>query len=232
MATTFANHATLALELADGRADQQRVALLEDRDRIARDLHDHVIQRLFASGLSVQSIASSLGSDPRGLRLAQIVSDIDDTISQIRTSIFELRGPLGPETGTARSQLLAVVAEVSPLLGFDPQVRFGGPIDSVVPDELVLDLTAVLREALTNVARHARATRVELEITATAGEVTLSVVDNGIGLGDTSRRSGLANLSGRAEQRGGSLVLAAATPPDRSPLIKKGTRLQWTVPIN
>ncbi len=173
MATTFANHATLALELADGRADQQRVALLEDRDRIARDLHDHVIQRLFAAGLSVQSIASSLGSDPRGLRLAQIVSDIDDTISQIRTSIFELRGPLGPETGTARSQLLAVVAEVSPLLGFDPQVRFGGPIDSVVPDELVLDLTAVLREALTNVARHARATRVELEITATAGEVYL-----------------------------------------------------------
>jgi len=230
MATTFANHAAIALELADARTDQQRIVLLEERDRIARDLHDHVIQRLFAIGLTVQSVASTLGSDDRATRLARVVSDIDETIRQTRTSIFQLRGPLGPETGSVRAQLLAVVAEVSPLLGFDPEVRFSGPIDAVVPGNVTDDLVAVLREGLTNTGRHASARRVEVEVTATISELTMSIADDGIGIGAAERRSGLANLRQRAEQRGGSFVYAAGDLQSAQ-LNHEGTRLQWTIPL-
>jgi signal transduction histidine kinase len=230
MAMTFANHAALALELADARDDQQRVVLLEDRDRIARDLHDHVIQRLFAAGLTVQSVASGLGASELAGRLSRVVSDLDETIRQIRTSIFQLRGPLGPQTGTLRTSLLAVVAEATPLLGFEPRVRFTGPIDAVVPDAVVDDIVAVLREALSNVARHANASRADVEVTASATDVAIEVTDDGVGIGDASRRSGLANLRLRAERHGGTLELTHATPRDGHP-IAKGTRLRWTIPL-
>jgi signal transduction histidine kinase len=230
MAMTFANHAALALELADARSDQQRLVLLEDRDRIARDLHDHVIQRLFATGLAVQSMASSLGTDQRAARLEQVVTDLDETIRQIRTSIFELRGALGPQTGTVRARLLAVVAEITSLLGFQPQVAFTGPIDSVVGDAVGDDLVAALREALTNAARHARASRVQVEVTATADELCLNVTDDGVGLGDTPRRSGLANLRQRAERHGGSLTVGSGAP-DNQPPIQEGTSVRWTIPL-
>jgi signal transduction histidine kinase len=230
MATIFANHAAVALELADARADQQHMMLLEDHDRIARDLHDHVIQRLFAAGLSVQSVASGLPADEPAARLTRVVSDIDETIRQIRTSIFQLHGPLGPETGTVRTRVLAVAGEVSPLLGFEPQVRFTGPIDAVVPEPIVDDLVAVLREALTNAARHAHASRVEVDVAATTTELSLEVTDDGVGISDTHRRSGLANLRQRAEQHGGSLILAKGLPKNTHP-IQEGTRLRWTTPL-
>jgi signal transduction histidine kinase len=230
MATTFANHAALALELADARNDQQRIVLLEDRDRIARDLHDHVIQRLFAIGLSVQSVASALGVDERAIRLDRVVSDLDETIRQTRTSIFQLRGPLGPETGTVRARLLAVVGEVSPVLGFEPQVRFSGPIDAVVPEPIVEDLVAVLREGLTNAARHARASRVDVDVSASNGELSMDVADDGVGISDTQRRSGLANLRERAERHGGALVLMKGISSPERPS-QDGTRLRWTIPL-
>ena len=231
MANTFANHAAVALELADARTDQQRVVLLEDRDRIARDLHDHVIQRLFAAGLTVQSVASGLGPDGRATRLSRVVSDLDETIRHIRTSIFQLRGPLGPETGTVRTQMLAVVAQLAPLLGFDPQVRFTGPIDAVVPEPIVDDLVAVLREALTNTARHARATRVDVDVTASSTELSIDVTDDGVGIGDTERRSGLANLRQRAERHGGALILTRNASYETPP-IQEGTRVRWTIPLS
>jgi signal transduction histidine kinase len=233
MATTFANHASIALELADARTDQQRIVLLEDRDRIARDLHDHVIQRLFAIGLTVQSVAGSMGTDERQTRLSRVVSDIDETIRQTRTSIFQLRGPLGPETGTVRTRLLAVVGEVSSLLGFVPGLSFGGPIDAVVPESVVEDVVAVLREGLSNVARHAEAGRVHVDVTASPTELSIDMTDDGLGIGDTERRSGLANLRQRAEQHGGTLTLAPGrtTGDDRSPTDHEGTRLQWTIPL-
>ena len=230
MASTFADHAAVSLELADARTHQQRIALLEDRDRIARDLHDHVIQRLFAVGLTVQSVASGLGEDSRAARLDRVVSDIDETIRQTRTSIFQLRGPLGPETGTVRARLLSVAAEVGLLLGCHPQLRFRGPVDAVVPEPVVEDLVAVLREALTNTARHAGARNVEVDVLASTVELTLVVSDDGTGLGGSTRRSGLANLRHRAEQHGGTLVLAAATEHPEPPA-NEGTRLTWTIPL-
>ncbi|MFN2519031.1 MAG: GAF domain-containing protein [Jatrophihabitantaceae bacterium] len=230
LATTFSNHAALALELADARADQQRVVLLEDRDRIARDLHDHVIQRLFAAGLTVQSVAAALPRDDRAERLERAVLGIDETIRQIRTSIFQLRGQLGPETGTVRTRLLGVIAEVAPLLPFEPRLVFIGPVDSVIPESVVDDLVAVTREALTNLARHALASHADVSLTASATEARLEVIDDGVGIGDTERRSGLANLRQRAEQLAGTLVIDPTTPQDSSSL-RKGTHLRWTVPL-
>ncbi|MEO6703037.1 MAG: GAF domain-containing protein [Jatrophihabitantaceae bacterium] len=230
MATTFANHAAIALELADARADQQRVVLLEDRDRIARDLHDHVIQRLFAAGLSVESIAAAEADRAVGRRLGLVVTDIDDTIRQIRMSIFQLRGPLVATTSRARAELLAVAAEVSPLLGFDPQLSFTGPVDAVTRDDLVPDLTAVVREALTNAARHAQASMARVEVRATGNDLTVEITDDGVGVGAVSRRSGLDNLRRRAEQHGGSFELISPVA-DPSPTAGKGTYLRWRIPI-
>ncbi|MGI8697493.1 MAG: GAF domain-containing protein [Mycobacteriales bacterium] len=230
MATTFANHAAVALELADVRADQERIALLEDRDRIARDLHDHVIQRLFGAGLTVESIAAGLGTDARADRLSRVVEDIDETIRQIRTSIFQLRGPLGPQTGAVRARLLAVAAEVTPLLGFEPRVGFAGPVDAVIPHAVLDDLVAVVREALTNVARHAGASEVGVDVSAGHGELAIELTDDGAGIGDTQRRSGLANLRERAEHYGGGLVISSPLPPLR-PGKEGGTTLRWTIPL-
>ncbi|MGI8666611.1 MAG: GAF domain-containing sensor histidine kinase, partial [Jatrophihabitans sp.] len=252
MAATFANHAAVAVELADARADQQRIALLEDRDRIARDLHDHVIQRLFGAGLTVESIAAGLGGDIRSQRLGQVVTDIDDTIRQIRTSIFQLRGPLGPQTGTVRARLLEVVAEVSALLPRPPELSLAGPIDAVVSLPVSDELVAVVREALTNVARHARASRVEIRLAVQADQLCLQITDDGVGIGAVTRRSGLANLTRRAVLAGGSLVITSPYPPappaggdaagsdaagsdaagSDAAGSEGGTSLQWTIPLS
>ncbi len=223
VATTFAGHAAVALELSDARADQQKMLLLEDRDRIARDLHDHVIQRLFAVGLSVQSVAGSVREAATRERLARVVTDVDDTIRQIRTTIFELRGSTGVG-GTIRTRLLDVIGETRPVLGFDPHVRFSGPVDSAVPEELVDDVTAVLREALTNVARHAQATSVNVEITATVSRIDVTIEDDGIGTSGDGARSGLANLERRAIEHAGSLEVLPAPGG--------GTALRWSVPFS
>jgi signal transduction histidine kinase len=234
MATTFANHAAVALELADARADQQRVLLLEDRDRIARDLHDHVIQQLFAAGLSVQSVAGTLGGDARSQRLERVVSGIDETIRQIRTTIFQLRGPLGPQTGTVRARLLGVLAELAPVLGFDPHVEFDGPVDSLVPESVVDDLVAVVRVALSNVARHAQAGRASVRLATDPTTLALEVRDDGVGVREGRLRSGLANLQRRAERLGGTLRVEPAQPDGSTdePDPRPGTRLTWTIPLH
>ncbi len=229
MATTFANHAAVALELADARADQQRMVLLEDRDRIARDLHDHVIQRLFAAGLSIESVAAGLGPGANGERLAQVVGDIDDTIRQIRTSIFQLRGPLVPHTASLRSTLLEVAAEIAEPLGFAPRVSFAGPVDAVVPAAVLDDIVAVVREGLTNVVRHAQASRADVDVSATGAEVTVEVTDDGVGVGAAERRSGLANLRERAARHGGEFVITSPLPAPSE--TERGTNLRWTIPL-
>ena len=231
MATTFANHAAVALELADARADRERITLLEDRDRIARDLHDHVIQRLFGAGLTVESVAAGLGEDPRAPRLAQVVDDIDETIRQIRTSIFQLRGTLGPHSGAVRAHLLVIVAELAPLLGFSPRVDFSGPIDALVSEAVLDDVSAVVREGLANIARHAHAGSATVRLHAARGQLALEIADDGVGVGDTARRSGLANLDIRAESRAGSCTLTSPTRRGASGDEEGGTRLLWTIPL-
>lgn len=221
MATGFANQASVALELARARADQQRAALLDERERIAADLHDHVIQRLFASGLSLQALAATLGPGRTTDRVLATVADLDATISQIRTAIFALQQAPQTTPGGLRARLLDVVGDVTPALGFAPAVRFSGLLDTL-PAELTDDLLAVVREALTNTARHAHATTVEVDLTATVDRLILDVRDDGSGIGDTTRRSGLANLRHRAEHHGGTLTVHSGSD---------GTRLVWTVPL-
>ncbi len=222
MAEVFANHAAIARELVAARAAQQRLAVLEDRARIARDLHDHVIQRLFAAGLSVQSAATVLGDSEIGLRLDRIVADIDDTIRRIRTSIFQLDSVDSIGSG-ARAAVLAVVGQVTPILGFEPAVRFDGPVDTMVPDEVLQDIRAVVGEALTNVVKHADATEATVQLSVADGALTITVLDNGIGRGPSSRRSGLANLQRRAEHLNGTLEIEAAHTG--------GTTLRWIIPM-
>ncbi|SNT60863.1 Histidine kinase-like ATPase domain-containing protein [Asanoa hainanensis] len=223
MAASFANQAALAIELAEARAEQQRVAMLHERERIAADLHDHVIQRLFAAGLSLQGVAVQVGASPTADRIVQVIDDLDTTISQIRTTIFQLQRQPGTAASSIRARLLDIATQVTPALGFEPGVRFSGVIESQVPDDLVDDLEAVLREALTNVARHAQATSAEVEFTVTTDAVTLVVRDDGRGIGESTRSSGLGNLRARAQRRGGTLAISAFQP--------SGTRLCWSVPL-
>ena len=219
MATAFANHASIALELVETRRDQQRMLLLEDRARIARDLHDHVIQQLFAAGMGIQGVAAGL-DEPRADQLEEVVGRVDEAIRQIRSSIFQLT----PHRfgGHLRTAVMEVVAEVTPVLGFSPDVSFSGPVDILSDPRLTGDVAAVVREGLTNIARHACATRAQVTVSGNAGEMTVCVTDDGVGLGDTGRRSGLDNIRRRAEQRSGSLAVEDAAP---------GTRITWSASV-
>lgn len=221
MATTFANHAALALELASARADQQRMMLYDDRARIARDLHDHVIQQLYASGLTIQGVVARLGDHPGVERLEEVIGSLDDAIGQIRASIFQLR--LQDRSGL-RATVTGVVAQLRQTFGFDPHVRFDGPVDSVSDAALGDDVAAVVREALTNVARHSGASTARLEVLASRDALCVSVADDGAGLTGSKRRSGLANLRSRAERRGGALQLGEG-------IDGRGLAVTWTVPL-
>ena len=220
IAESFANQAALALELSDSRADQQRLTLLEDRDRIARDLHDHVIQRLFATGLSIQAASSMVANSEVNARLQRSVDDLDETIKQIRTSIFQLRD--AAEEFSLRSSVLQVVEQAAAVFGFTPRVQFNGPLDTVAQSDLVDDVQAVAREALTNAGKYAHATEIVVEVTANNSHLVIAVIDNGTGMANTKRRSGIANLKTRAEYRACSLTFTNRR--------EGGTELRWTVP--
>lgn len=220
MAATFAGQAAIALELSETRADQQRLGVLEDRDRIARDLHDHVIQRLFAAGLSLQSVAASVNDEAVNHRLGHTVDELDETIRQIRSTIFALHEDPSP---SLRGTALAVVDQLAPLLPARPDLQLVGPLDTIADDAIIADVEAVLRESLTNFAKHAQAAHIRVQVQADKQRLDLTVIDNGIGLGQSIRRSGLANLNRRAERHGGYL--------DVSDSPEGGLRLQWSIPI-
>ncbi len=221
MAGTFAGQAAIALELNDARAVQQRLGVLEDRDRIARDLHDHVIQRLFAAGLSLQSIAATVEDDTLHERLSRTVGELDETIRQIRTKIHELQED---SSQSLRGTALAVVDQLAPLLPARPDLSLIGSLDSISDEAIIADVEAVLRESLTNVTKHAHATQVRVRIQAGKQRLHLTVIDNGVGLGHSTRRSGLANLSRRAERQGGYLEVGDS--------VEGGLRLRWSIPIS
>ncbi|MEY9952497.1 GAF domain-containing protein [Leifsonia sp. EB34] len=220
-AVTFARQGAIAMELAAARADRERVVLLEDRARIARDLHDHVIQQLFGAGLELQSVQSALGPGRLADRIDGTVKSLDDAIAQIRTAIFSLSRQQGPAE-SLRHRLLDIVQEVGEALPRPATVSFSGPVDLVADAELADDVAAFVREGLTNVIRHASAATATVEVVATADEITVDVADDGRGIGETSRRSGLANLSERAERRAGALEVES-TP--------RGTRLRLRLPV-
>ena len=227
-AMAFGEQAALAIGLTQARAEHERLALLEERDRIGRDLHDLVIQRLFATGMVLQG-AQRLTSDPSvSERVSRAVNELDQTIREVRSTIFALHD--ASEGGGLRSQVLQEVAAGSNALGFEPTVRFDGPIDSTVSDDVREHVIAALREALSNAARHAEATQVRVSLSVESDEVVLIVTDNGLGLSEAqSRRSGLANLAGRAEVSGGRFTIEPV--PDQHGGAR-GTRVVWRAPTS
>lgn len=220
--TTFAEQAALAIELFEQRRTAESVLVYEERERIARNLHDLVIQRLFATGMGIENATRMIGVDPKTAsgRLSRAVDDIDATIREIRSTIFALQNTDANPRGL-RSRVLDVVSESSAALGFEPSVHFAGLIDTNVPVDVSDDLLAVLREALANVARHARATSCAVQVEV-GEDVVLEVADDGVGLPDSGRRSGLANLAERARKLGGSFTTTADGT---------GTSLRWQVPV-
>ncbi|MET9624717.1 GAF domain-containing protein [Streptomyces sp. NPDC006464] len=222
----FAGQTALALELADRRRAAEQVVLLEDRDRIARDLHDLAIQRLFATGMTLQSAQRFVDHPEATERLGRAVDDLDATIKIIRSTIFGLRGQ-GDERQPRKLRARAVraVDTAGAALGFTPGLRMEGLLDTDVPTEVADAAPAVIGEALTNVARHARARRADVAVVVGGGTLTVTVSDDGIGMPAGGRRSGLRNLAERAERLGGRLSLAANGPEGR------GTVLEWQVPL-
>ena len=221
MVVTFASQAGIALELAEHRRQAERVAVFEDRDRIARDLHDVVIQRLYATGMSLQGATSLISSPEVALRVSTAVDALDETIKEIRTSIFALQTRQDAKPPRLRAQILQAVDEMTEVLGFPPGVILEGLLDDV-PEEVGEHLLSVLREALSNAARHSGASRVDVRVRA-AADLSLTVRDNGSGIKDTGRRSGLANLDQRALNLGGTFRI--------TPAAGGGTELDWRVPL-
>ncbi|MEV7011385.1 GAF domain-containing sensor histidine kinase, partial [Streptosporangium sp. NPDC051022] len=220
---SFAGQAAIALELAETRMDAERLGLLEDRDRIARDLHDVVIQRLFAVAMTLMSTVRLVDRPEASSRLQNAIDELDGTIRQIRSTIFALQTPQQDRESGLRAQIVGLVEGARGHLGFMPGLEMEGRLDSEVPAEAGEHLLAVLREALSNVVRHARASKAEVRAEAAGGRLTLVVTDNGVGLPADGRRSGLRNLQERAERLGGSFTLD--TPP------QGGTQLVWSVPL-
>jgi len=214
----FAGQAAVTLDREQARADREAVLVLSERERIARDLHDVVIQRLFGIGLSLQTAASLAIHPEVGVRTRQAVEDLDATIRAIRSAIFELRSSAAD---SIRAQLRFTADWAAKNLGFRPTLRLDGPIDTTVPPEIAADLIAVVVEALSNVVRHSAATAVDVSVSAGVDRVTAIVADNGRGGAVAS--GGLANLQGRAEQRGGEFSVVSA--------VGDGTTLVWSVPL-
>ena len=218
MAASFAAHAAVAMELARARANQVRLAQAEDHERIAGDLHDHVIQELFALGMKLQGHAAR--SDPATAeRVNGYIETLDEVIKKIRASIFGLQQPCQTPIGL-RARLMEIIDDHASQLGFTASAIFTGPPGPEPDETLAHDILAVTREALSNCARHAHATAVTISLALQDGLITLDITDNGRGLGTPARSSGLASMRRRAENHGGTFLI---TVP-----VGGGTQLTWT----
>lgn len=205
-------------ELAAARAAGE---VLADRERMARDLHDRVIQRIFGAALMLQG-SVSLASHPQlAARIEAVIHELDLSIAEIRAAIFTLQRAASDPVGL-RAEVLDLVSGAAQGLGFTPTVSFFGPVDTVVPAGVAADVLAVAREALSNMTRHAHATAGEVKLSADS-ELTLEVIDNGRGMGETTRRSGLRNLRERAAALGGAFEVSSEPGA--------GTTLVWRVPL-
>jgi signal transduction histidine kinase len=222
LVTSLAAAAGVAIDNARLHERLAEMALYADRERIARDLHDTVIQRLFAIGLVLQGLSHLVDPPEAGQRIDAAVDDIDATIADIRTTIFALQGRA---LSGLRAEIVRVLTELREPLGFLPKVQFDGPVDAVVSDEVRDHTVAMVLEALTNVLRHARATRAEVSIVASDGELRVRVSDDGVGIRSSSGPggNGLRNMAERAQELSGSLDVRS--PPG------EGTSITWRVPL-
>jgi signal transduction histidine kinase len=228
LVASFAAQAGVALQLADGRADAALLSLYEDRDRIARDLHDLVIQRLYATGMSLEGTMPMVTNPKVASRITSAVDAMDETIKDIRTTIFQLQARDTADQADLRGDVVSLVEEMTDVLGFAPSLRLGAGLGATVGPEAAEQALAALREALSNVARHAHASRVDVTVDVDpAGILAVQVTDDGTGPPPDGKRSGLRNLASRAAELGGELRLSPADPAAAAP----GTRLEWRVPI-
>ncbi|MCV6984349.1 GAF domain-containing sensor histidine kinase [Mycobacterium shinjukuense] len=221
LVSDFATHAAIALVLASGQEQARQLTILAERERIARDLHDHVIQRLFAAGMDLQGTLARARSPEVTDRLTRTIDDLQAIIEEIRAAVFRLSSPLGHDGGF-RDRIARVVAELTENQDIVTTVRLHGPM-TAVGSELAEQAEAVLVEAISNVLRHSGASRLTVEVDV-ADLLTLDIIDNGRGVPvDNSRRSGLANMAYRAEQLGGSCEITGPA--------EGGTRVHWTAPL-
>ncbi|MBA0126891.1 GAF domain-containing protein [Haloechinothrix sp. YIM 98757] len=220
IAAAFADQAALALQFAQGQRQMRELDVLADRDRIARDLHDHVIQRLFAIGLSLQGSVSRVRASDVQRKLSGIVDDLQDVIGDIRTAIFDLHGGHG-SSANVRDRLHAAATEITGDASIHTTIRMSGPL-SVVGDDLAEAAEAVVREAVSNAVRHSLAQNLTLTVSV-ADDLTVDVTDDGVGIPDEVAHSGLRNLTQRAEAAGGMLRI---TTPESG-----GTSLVWSIPL-
>lgn len=221
-AFAFAEQASIALEVVRSRELRRSQETAHDRARIARDLHDRVIQRLFGAGLALQSVASLTGGEPSAIIEAQIDA-IDEAIKDIRTIIFALGSTRRPGRIGVRDRLLGVIGEVTGSWHVPPRISFAGPLDSLITSALADDLVSILRELLTNIVKHAHATRVQIEVSVADEHVTVVVEDDGVGISSPTTGHGLTNLEDRAALRSGRSTI---TRPSGG-----GTRVEWIVPL-
>jgi signal transduction histidine kinase len=221
MIGSFAAQAGVALELADVRRDAEQVTMLQDRERIARDLHDLVIQRLYATGMSLQGAMPLITRPEVADRVSRAVDAMDDTIGEIRSAIFALQAR-DVKQPVFRERILDVASEMTGPLGFAPSLSLSSRLDDQVPPGISDQALLVLREALSNAARHASASRVDITVAA-GPDLVVVVSDDGTGMQGITRRSGLANLAERARLLGGTLQVGPAS--------QHGTELRWQVPL-
>lgn len=216
----FASRASIAFELAHAREESQRALLADDRRRIARDLHDHVIQQLFGTGLTLQAVAGTIPPGPGLEQLRACIDQLDDAISQIRTVVFALSHR---DESSLRHRVIDVVADLSATLRRPPAIRFIGPVDHTITGALLTDVVGVTRELLSNAVRHSKADRITIEVAIVADTAVVLVEDDGIGIGAGRRRSGLQNLADKAAARGGAFTVESTIG---------ATAARWAVPVD
>jgi len=243
----FADQAAIALELAEARHDAERIGIFEDRDRIARDLHDSVIQRIFAAGLALEAVARQIPDGEVTAKIHSISDDLDLTIRDIRSTIYSLQTLQRDGSTSLRARVIGLTDQLSSILGFSVKVRADGLVDAGIPAQAEDDLIAVVRESLTNIAKHAGATRAELVVENDGTEMRVYVHDDGCGIPDDladdsvaipvarlDRGLGLGNLTSRAHAHGGSFTIESSRDRYNAATWTEGvwvTRLSWTIPL-
>ncbi|GAA1430447.1 two-component system sensor histidine kinase [Microlunatus lacustris] len=223
MAAAFATQAAVALAFNTARRVERRLARLEDRDRIAMDLHDHVVQELFAVGMGLEALSKGIVDPEQSTRIRRHISSLNTTIGMIRTRIFELQSD-GQEPGGLQPRLLQLIDAQTEHLGYVPQLHFSGPLDGAAGQTLTDDVLAVTAEALSNCARHAHATSVTVLVARRDGLLTVTITDNGVGIGTATRSSGLGHMRRRAERHGGTCTFDTPSAG--------GTRVTWTARLD